>query len=148
MTTATLAPQRTHDTYTELIHTVADARATSDTDERNRAIAAARGQLMILREHLAAYPENDWGQLALASDELDDVDPGGHLVIVEEDEVARCTTCTWTGAPSAADNHEATGDDSPPPINPDCQADKHHACTGDAWDFNADMPTNCACGCH
>lgn len=34
------------------------------------------------------------------------------------------------------------------PINPDCLAGKHAACTGDAWDMIADDLTICACTCH
>jgi hypothetical protein len=33
-------------------------------------------------------------------------------------------------------------------FNPDCEAGKHHVCPGDAWDSEADEPTDCACECH
>jgi hypothetical protein len=35
-----------------------------------------------------------------------------------------------------------------PAISPDCQAGKHHACDGVAWDFTADAATPCTCECH
>jgi len=34
------------------------------------------------------------------------------------------------------------------PMNPDCEAGKHTACAGDAWDFDTDQPVRCACTCH
>ncbi len=34
------------------------------------------------------------------------------------------------------------------PMNPDCEAGKHVACAGDAWDFNTDQPARCTCTCH
>ena len=34
------------------------------------------------------------------------------------------------------------------PMNPDCEASKHAACAGDAWDFDTDQPVRCACTCH
>jgi hypothetical protein len=40
------------------------------------------------------------------------------------------------------------GSDVLPPINPDCLAGKHHVCPGDAWDDDADEPTECVCECH
>lgn len=36
----------------------------------------------------------------------------------------------------------------PMPYSPDCAQGKHHACAGDAWDFDADKRVDCACGCH
>jgi hypothetical protein len=33
-------------------------------------------------------------------------------------------------------------------LDPDCVAGKHHACLGNAWDHDTDMPTDCACACH
>ncbi len=35
-----------------------------------------------------------------------------------------------------------------PAISPDCQAGKHHACDGGAWDFANDEATPCTCECH
>ena len=32
--------------------------------------------------------------------------------------------------------------------SPDCDVAKHTACSGDAWDHEADLPARCACGCH
>jgi len=34
------------------------------------------------------------------------------------------------------------------PINPDCRAGKHRACSGTAWDDAADEITGCSCRCH
>lgn len=34
------------------------------------------------------------------------------------------------------------------PVNPDCRDGKHHACAGDAWDFDTDQPDDCSCTCH
>lgn len=33
-------------------------------------------------------------------------------------------------------------------ISPDCQAGKHTACVGEAWDVTEDAPTGCECDCH
>jgi hypothetical protein len=35
-----------------------------------------------------------------------------------------------------------------PAISPDCEAGKHHACDGGAWDFVADGSTPCTCPHH
>lgn len=32
--------------------------------------------------------------------------------------------------------------------SPDCAGGKHAACSGDAWDFDQDVPTGCGCSCH
>ena len=39
-------------------------------------------------------------------------------------------------------------DDDEPPVNPDCQAGKHAACAGDAWDEAMDERVDCECECH
>lgn len=33
-------------------------------------------------------------------------------------------------------------------LNPDCRDGKHRACSGTAWDFDADETVACACHCH
>lgn len=33
-------------------------------------------------------------------------------------------------------------------LNPDCREGKHRACTGDAWDNEADELCACECACH
>lgn len=33
-------------------------------------------------------------------------------------------------------------------MNPDCQAEKHRACGGDAWDEETDERVPCSCPCH
>jgi hypothetical protein len=33
-------------------------------------------------------------------------------------------------------------------VSPDCDAGKHTACSGGAWDFEYDAATACECGCH
>jgi len=36
----------------------------------------------------------------------------------------------------------------PAPRDPDCVQGKHRACSGTAWDEDADQLTGCACPCH
>ncbi|WP_181028763.1 hypothetical protein [Rathayibacter sp. AY1A4] len=36
----------------------------------------------------------------------------------------------------------------PRPLNPECVVGKHPACNSDAWDYDADEPTDCTCTCH
>jgi hypothetical protein len=49
---------------------------------------------------------------------------------------------------------DATGHSTLPPrppvtpLNPDCEQNKHRACTGDAWNEQTDEPTTCGCRCH
>ena len=38
--------------------------------------------------------------------------------------------------------------DYPPPLDPDCLNGSHKACTGTAWDVEADDLVDCQCGCH
>jgi hypothetical protein len=33
-------------------------------------------------------------------------------------------------------------------VNPDCEAGKHRACNGEAWDFTRDELAVCLCPCH
>jgi hypothetical protein len=33
-------------------------------------------------------------------------------------------------------------------LSPDCEAGKHRACSGDAWDVAVDEPRRCECSCH
>lgn len=36
---------------------------------------------------------------------------------------------------------------APRPVSPDCAQGKHVACSGDAWDDEADGPAACSCNC-